>query len=254
MAVDNKDFEELNRRKNEWVELRQKHQKLMNASSPEERNQIIPNTPQEGPHTQPATAGERVSNFFYHYKVPVILVTIAVLFVALCLYLFFSSERYDMEIVLYTSTTYDSEEIAEVTQQLESISQGMKEDGGNLSISFNEIDSDSSQTDINAAYQTQLILTFYLDSSFLYLCSQETYDSLSSNSDITLADLSSLGNSENLEQNRYRVNDNPLFASISEDGDLYLVACDVSMVDQDNLDDYQQALDLLQRIIAAEGA
>ena len=57
MAVDNKDFEELNRRKNEWVELRQKHQQLVNAANQEERNQVIPNTPQEDPHTQPATTG-----------------------------------------------------------------------------------------------------------------------------------------------------------------------------------------------------
>lgn len=254
MAVDNKDFEELNRRKNEWVELRQKHQQLVNAANQEERNQVIPNTPQEGPHTQPATTGERVSNFFYHYKVPVILVTIGVLFVALCLYLFLSPERYDMEIVLYTNTTYSSEEITEVTQELETVSQGMKEDGGNLNINFNEINSDAGQTDINAGYQTRLNMTFYLDSSFLYLCSQETYDSLCGISDITLADLSSLGTSENLEQNRYRINENPLFASISGDGDLYLVACDASMVDQGNLEAYQQSINLLQRIIAAEGA
>ena len=156
--------------------------------------------------------------------------------------------------MLYTNTTYTSEEITEVTQELETVSQGMKEDGGNLNINFNEINSDAGQTDINAGYQTRLNMTFYLDSSFLYLCSQETYDSLCGISDITLADLSSLGTSENLEQNRYRINENPLFASISGDGDLYLVACDASMVDQGNLEAYQQSMDLLQRIIAAEGA
>lgn len=253
MAVDNKDFEELNRRKNEWVALRQKHQQLVNASSQEERNRVIPNLPQEGAHTQPATAGEKVSNFFYHYKVPVILITIGVLFVALCCYLFFSADRYDMEIVLYTDVVYQPEQLTEVTDQLETVAQGMKEDGGDLTINFNEINSENDQVDMNAGYQARLNMTFYLDSSFLYLCSPDAYDNLSGLSDVTLADISSLGDSENLEQDRYRVNDNPLFASLSSEEDLYLVACDASMVDEENLEHYQQSLDLLERIIAAEG-
>ena len=252
MAVKRNDFDELNRRKNEWVQLRQKHQQLVNASSQEERNQVIPNTPTEGPHTQPATTGERVSNFFYHHKVPVILITIGVLFIALCCYLFFSAEHYDMEIVLYSDIGFEEEQLTTVTEELETLSQGMKEDGGNLTISFNDINSASNQMDMNAGYQTRLNMSFYLDSSFLYLCSEDAYQNLSETEDVVLADISSLGESENLKQNRYRINDNPLFQSIAGDGDLYLIACDASMVDEGNLDQYQQALDLLQRIIAAE--
>ncbi len=251
MAVDNKDFEELNRRKNEWVELRQKHQQLVNASSQEERNQVIPNTPQEGAHTQPATAGEKVSNFFYHYKVRIILIAAAVLFAALCLYLFLSPERYDMEIVLYADNSYSPQQVTEMTEQLEGISQGLKDGDQNLNINFDQINSENQQTDVNAGYQTRLNMTFYLDSSFLYLCSEDAYNNLSGLEDVTLADLSSLGNSKNLEQDRYRVNDNPLFASMGEE-DLYLVACDVSMVDEGNLGKYQEAMDLFARIVAAE--
>ena len=252
MAVNQNDFDELNRRKNEWVALRQKHQQLVNASSQEERNRVIPNTPQEGAHTQPSTTGERVSNFFYHYKVQIILIVVGVLFLALCLYLYFSPERYDMEIVLYADNSYDSEQITEVTENLETLSQGMKEDGGDLNINFDEINSENGQVDVNAGYQTRLNMTFYLDSAFLYLCSEDAYKNLSNLADVTLADLSSLGNSENLEQDRYRVNDNPLFASVSDGENLYLVACDASMVDEGNLDAYQQSMDLFARIVAAE--
>lgn len=254
MAVNRKDFEELNRRKNEWVELRQKHQQLVNASSSEQRNQVIPNTPQDGAHTQPATTGERISNFFYHRKVPVILITIGVLFVILCCYLLLSADHYDMEIVLYSNLNYQEEQLSTVTQELEDLSQGMKDGGGSLVIGFNDIYSDSNQMEMNAGYQTRLNMTFYLDSSFLYLCSEDAYEDFSNNEDISLADLSSLGESDNLEQDRYRVNDNPLFASLNLEDDLYLVACDASMVDENNLSQYQQAMELFQRIVAAEQA
>ena len=169
----------------------------------------------------------------------------------MCLYLFLSPERYDMEIVLYADNSYSPQQVTEMTEQLEGISQGLKDGDQNLNINFDQINSESQQTDVNAGYQTRLNMTFYLDSSFLYLCSEDAYNNLSGLEDVTLADLSSLGNSKNLEQDRYRVNDNPLFASMGEE-DLYLVACDVSMVDEGNLGKYQEAMDLFARIVAAE--
>ena len=73
-----------------------------------------------------------------------------------------------------------------MTEQLEGISQGLKDGDQNLNINFDQINSENQQTDVNAGYQTRLNMTFYLDSSFLYLCSEDAYNNLSALEDDTI--------------------------------------------------------------------
>lgn len=117
----------MNENKSDTLSQRKKAQEEFLLLKKMQSGEIVPDSTPE--HVVPLTFGEKIKNFWYHYKAQTILSLFLATALAICVTQCATKPNYDAEIVLYTNHAYSPEQIDLLTDYMKQFFADTNNDG-----------------------------------------------------------------------------------------------------------------------------
>lgn len=106
----------MNEHKSDTLEQRKKAQKDFLELKKMQSGEITPDAPKSP--EKPKTFTEKVKNYWYHFKIQIILLIFLIIALAICVTQCATRDNYDAEIILYTKNSYSAQQVERLTEYL----------------------------------------------------------------------------------------------------------------------------------------
>lgn len=113
--------------KSDTLEQRKKAQKEFLELKKMQSGEIAPEKPTEP--ESPKTLGDKIKNYWYHFKVQTVLALFLVAALAICITQCATKPDYDAELVLYTKNAYSAEQVDLLTEYMTQFFSDLNGDG-----------------------------------------------------------------------------------------------------------------------------
>ncbi len=219
------DIEKEHYKKRRDMLIKKKAQELNNIKSQEEKDKAFSEIYTPPVRIEPTTASEKAHNFWYHYKFMFIVISIGVIMGAIFIYDMLTRVEHDHDIMFIGSYQFPTEYTQQVEDGIEVIGSDINSDG-DIEVLFqsqsitSSIDYDAEMVAIGQATFTAAITE---GENYIFITDEYSYSFLHSE-EVELYDLSEISDSPNIEGDRYKLTDNPIFEDMSTDNnELFLV-------------------------------